>query len=417
MDLKRPPLRHVTLDALRGIAVMGILLMNIAAFAMPEAGYFNPLAWGGSDQANLWVWTANFILIDGKMRCLFSMLFGASMVLVMGRADKAGSNGLSVHLRRMVTLLMFGLAHYYFVWNGDILTLYAACGIMVGLAFHASNRHVIRRWMFILFGLSFLLWGLMGASLVFVGAHGSGPSASQSARVSAAGLRETLGQPGSARITAEIERYRGSYEQIALHRVTVDGFDPVVSVLSFGCETAALMLLGILLFRTGALTGKWPQRLYLRAGLICYAIGLPGGALLAWLVWQSGFDPIMAMATSVSFSLPFHVLTMLGHAAFAIIAIKRFAATPAVARIAAAGRAAFSNYLATSLIMTSLFYGYGLGWYGWVERWQAMVIAVLAWGLMLLWSKPWLDRFHYGPLEWLWRSAARGQWQKLRRTN
>jgi uncharacterized protein len=77
---------------------------------------------------------------------------------------------------------------------------------------------------------------------------------------------------------------------------------------------------------------------------------------------------------------------------------------------------AFSNYLGTSIVCTLIFNGYGLGWYGYLQRWQCLIVVAGMWLLMLAWSKPWLDRFAYGPFEWLWRSAARGRWQEFRRT-
>ena len=415
MDLRPEPLRYVMLDALRGFAVMGILLMNITAFAMPEAGYFNPLAWGGDDPLNLWVWTVNFVLVDGKMRAMFSMLFGASALLVIERANACGQNGLTVHLRRMAALFAFGLLHYYFIWDGDILTLYAAIGTLVALVFAKSDRRKMRRSMFIFFGIAFLFWGLLAASFVMVDKGARQPGASQTAIAGATELRQDLGDPNSPGIEVQLNRMRGSYHAIAGQRLAKDTFEPLIAIPLFGFETAALMLLGMLLFRSGALTGKWPMRRYRNYGLICYAIGLSGTGLVAFAVWQSGFDTIITGVASFSLSLPFHGLTMLGHAAFAAILIKRFAQSPFVARVAATGRAAFTNYLGTSLVMTFIFYGYGLGWYGWISRWQTMVVVFIAWGLMLAWSKPWLDRFHYGPLEWLWRSLARWKWQKLRR--
>ena len=102
---------------------------------------------------------------------------------------------------------------------------------------------------------------------------------------------------------------------------------------------------------------------------------------------------------------------MIGHAALAMLLIKRFAKTALIGRISAVGQAAFTNYLSTSILMTTLFYGYGFGLFGQMSRWQTYLVVPFVWGIILLWSKPWLDRYRYGPLEWLWRSLARGQIQ------
>jgi uncharacterized protein len=117
--------RIFSLDIIRGVAVMGIFSVNIIAFAMIEAAYFNPSAYGGWDGADLGLWAANMLVIDGKMRTLFSMLFGASTLLVIERAEAAGRSGPKVHIRRMLVLLGFGLIHFYLIWFGDILVLYA----------------------------------------------------------------------------------------------------------------------------------------------------------------------------------------------------------------------------------------------------------------------------------------------------
>jgi uncharacterized protein len=105
----------------------------------------------------------------------------------------------------------------------------------------------------------------------------------------------------------------------------------------------------------------------------------------------------------------------IAYAALLVLLIQRARSSGWVGRVAATGRAAFSNYLGTSIVMTTLFYGYGVGLFGDVGRWPLYLVCIGAWGLMLLWSKPWLDRFHYGPLEWLWRSLARGSAQPMRR--
>src|SRR4051794_16287417 len=113
---------------------MGIFSVNVIGFAMPEAAYLNPAAYGGSTGANLALWAATFVLVDNKMRTLFSILFGASLLLVVERAEAAGRSGAAVHYRRMGWLLLFGLVHFYGIWSGDILSLYAPVG-MAAFAF------------------------------------------------------------------------------------------------------------------------------------------------------------------------------------------------------------------------------------------------------------------------------------------
>ena len=140
-----PGERLVTLDIIRGVAVMGIFSVNVIAFAMVEAAYLNPSVMGGYTGENLAVWLANYVLIDGKMRSLFSMLFGASMLLVIDRAARSGESPAKVHYRRMIFLALFGLFHFYVIWFGDILFLYAVGG-MIAFLFRERKLKTLLIW-------------------------------------------------------------------------------------------------------------------------------------------------------------------------------------------------------------------------------------------------------------------------------
>lgn len=392
--------RYRALDVVRGFAVMGILAMNIIAFSMPEAAYLNPVAWGNASTADLAAWGAAFVLVDGKMRGLFSMLFGASMLLVYERAEASDGNGTQVHKRRMWWLLGFGIAHYYLLWNGDILAQYAVCGLVGMMLLVISDRSRMRAAI-ILFAFSFLLYVAIMAAL-------------QSVAGDAATLR-TLGSDGPDAFAGEVATYRGGYGGIVVDRIGRDVLGPIELIVVYGAETLALMALGMVLYRNGFLTGAWEMARYRRFAILAYGIGLPPLiALLVWC-WTSGFDTLVVVGSGIAWSMPFRIAVMLGHAALAAMAWKAFRGSSTMARIEAVGRAAFSNYLGTSLLMTTLFYGYGFGLFGELTRWQAHLVCVPVWALMLLWSKPWLDRFAYGPMEWAWRSLARGAIQPMRR--
>ena len=118
------------IDVLRGVALLGILLMNVQSFAMPQAAYFNPTAYGDLEGADLYVWVAGRMLADQKFMTIFSMLFGAGIVLMAGRAEARG-DARRVHYRRMGWLLVIGLLHAHLLWPGDVLFLYAVCGMLV----------------------------------------------------------------------------------------------------------------------------------------------------------------------------------------------------------------------------------------------------------------------------------------------
>lgn len=404
-----PPDRHQSLDALRGFAVMGILLMNIIGFAMPMAAYVNPAAWGSSEGSDFWAWAIAFTVIEGKMRGLFSLLFGASMLLVVERAEAKGEDPTRVHMRRMFWLFLFGLIHFCFIWAGDILALYALCGAFALSLRSLSVRGLI--WM----GLAFMLLNMLFWSVTLLSVHdarfaASAIGASAEARADFAAILAELGASGGDGVSNDIALHLGSYAAIVESRLSDVLGGLVGQLFAYGPETVGLMAWGMALLKSGALTGAWEQARYLKVAAIAYALGMPISLMLVWAATTSGFDPLVMADIFYAGSLLPRMAMMLGHTMLLLWLISRMKGI-LLDRIAAAGRAAFSNYIATSIVMTTIFYGYGLGLYGGLPRAAVYLVVPLMWLIMLLWSKPWLDRFQYGPLEWLWRSLARGQRQ------
>ncbi|HEV2748595.1 MAG TPA: DUF418 domain-containing protein [Allosphingosinicella sp.] len=406
------PPRIATLDVVRGVAVMGILAMNIVAFAMPFPAYMNPYAYGMESGADLASWIFSFIFIDGKMRGLFSLLFGASMLLVLERAEAAGESADAIHFRRMAWLLAFGLAHFYLLWWGDILALYAAIG-MAAWFFHRKPARALIGWGVGLVLAQFLLFALLSVSFFAASEAAAAPGASAEAVRSWARMKSEFALLSAEELAATLALYRGGYQGILEHQLTEELFEPLKAILLFGCETLAYMLFGMAALKNGFLAGAWPARRYRRAALIGFAIGVPGYGLLAWLLWRDGFGVPMLFALSIAATVLIRPAMVAGLAALVILATRRGGAW--VDRVAAAGRAAFTNYLGTSLVMTAFFYGWGLGLYGRFARAELWLVVAAMWALMLLWSKPWLDHYRYGPFEWLWRSLARGRLQPMRR--
>ena len=402
--------RLVTLDALRGFAVMGILAMNIVAFAMPEMAYVSPRAYGGETPTDIAAWALGFLLFDGKMRGLFSILFGASMLLIVDRARLSGQNPQSVHYRRMAWLALFGLCHFYFIWWGDILFLYAAVGCLAFRFRDWTPRRLIQ-WAIGLFTLGVVLWSLFFGSQLVVASAADDPTSSmaqagQDLRADYAAIDDET--------DAEIALYRGPYLPILDDRLG-NAADPIINVLMTFLETLPLMMLGMALFRNGFLTGAWTTAAYRRVALCWLPPGLLLTILVTWLQWRAEFDYIVALNALLAWAGPGRLMMTIGYAALLVLLIRRYAGSGWIARVAAAGRAAFSNYIGTSIVMTSIFYGYGLGLFASVDRMTLYLFAIGGAAAMLLWSKPWLDRFRYGPLEWLWRSLARGSIQPMRR--
>ncbi len=402
--------RIATLDIIRGVAVMGIFSVNVVDFAMIEAAYFNPAAYGGNRGENLLVWVANMLLVDGKMRALFSMLFGASTLLVIDRAERKGESGWTVHWRRMAVLLGFGLLHWLAVWKGDILHLYAVAGLLLFGFRHTSVRRLIG-W-----GVAFTLVSMTLMLAVAVTFHfqqvaAAAPDASAEAirtwRANASGFL-----PDAAAIARDRALHLGSWHDLTLHKLRQLAGLPG-QLLFLLPETLGLMLFGMAAFRSGLFTGQWSRAAYIRLAIWTIPLGLAGHAALVAADLASGFSLPILFGGFFGLMSPFRTVQALGYAALVILL-----ARPGgwlTERIAAAGRAAFTNYLGTSLIATAVFYGWGFDLYGSLSRAEAWLLVPAIWLFMLLWSRPWLDRFRYGPFEWMWRSLARGQVQPMRR--
>ncbi len=406
--------RYQSLDTIRGFAVMGILLMNVVAFAMPEMAYVNPAAYGSHSGADYGVWTVMFVLVDSKMRGLFSMLFGASMLLVYDRAEAGAGNGRATHVRRMLWLLVFGLLHFYLIWFGDILTLYALCGL-TGLWLLKRSEAGLRKAALWLFGVALVLMTLFAAALLLQSWFAGQPGAPAELVAGNREMLKQIGQTDPAAYAKELAVHRGGWLTIVNDQLTKDLWDPLTLYFQSALETLGLIALGMLMFRNGFLTGDWDTARYKRLMVRAYLFGIPPLVALAAWAWASDFDPVVVLGIFLAWSLPFRIIVTLGHAAAIMLIIRRFGDAAIFKRIEAAGRAAFSNYLGTSILMTFIFYGWGLGQYGYWSRWQVYLVVPVAWTIMLLWSKPWLDRYRYGPLEWLWRSLARGELQAMRR--
>ncbi|WP_265570000.1 DUF418 domain-containing protein [Sphingomicrobium nitratireducens] len=397
--------RILTLDIVRGVAVMGILAMNIYAFAGPEAMYFNPTAYGGDSGLDWFAWAFNFVIFDSKMRGLFSILFGASTLLVIERAKASGRAPALAHYSRMIWLLAFGCAHFWFIWWGDILALYAITGLLLFL-WRNNSVKVLRNWALGLLTVGFLFMGLQSFGLTMAEAGRLPPEQTQQAEKGLDKLEEYFGDD-QRKVLEDLDHYRSDYATITHQRFVEWRFKPFKNAIGMLPETLGLMLIGMALFRSGMLTGEWSRERYRRWAIVAFGIGVPILSMLVWLQVASGYAPVTVFMSSMVLSMPADVLMAIGWAALIILLAKRNLQGGIAARVGAAGRMAFTNYLTTSIVMTTIFYGQGLGLYGNFSR-SALYLFVLGmWALMLLWSKPWLDRFHYGPLEWLWRSLSR----------
>jgi uncharacterized protein len=406
------PTRFRSLDFVRGVAVMGILAMNIVAFAMPLPAYFNPLAYGSAGPADLASWAAAFILFDGKMRGLFSLLFGASLLLVMDRAEAAGHDPAKATVRRLLWLFLFGCLHYYLIWYGDILMGYALVGLLAAL-FRLRGTRALLALGAASFAVQLLIQASFTASTADLAGEVESGQAGAGERDWWQQLNDQFGAPSGEALAEDLSLHLGPWIGLVRDQAGPHLLDPFTFLAVYGWETLGFMLFGMAALRSGFLAGRWQPASYRRIAAWCLGVALPAYAVLAWLQFASGFGTVAVLGYGFTATVPFRVLAVIGYAALLVPLAAREG--PWTDRIAAAGRAAFSNYLGTSLAMTFVFYGWGLGRYGSVPRASLWLVVLGGWAAMLLWSKAWLDRFRYGPLEWLWRSLSRMQLQPMLR--
>lgn len=408
--------RIPAMDILRGCAVLGILWMNIAAFALPQSAYFNPAVAGPLSPADIGAWAIGLILVDGKMRGLFALLFGASMLLLIDREEMAGRDGRRAQMIRSAWLFVIGCAHFLLLWWGDILRVYALVGLIAMLFIRLEPLDLVKR-AFLCFLLQFLLLAAFVGSLYLWRHAALAPGADASLRDGFDAFMAALSDPASPTTRMQIATYRSGFGTILHYKLASLPGDWIWGFLFTALETLGFMLLGMAMLKGGFLTGRWDAEHYRRTARHCALIGIPPMVGLALWVAITGFAPLPTYGTALVWSLPFRIPLTVGWAALILWLLARHPAHWLVDRLAAAGRMTLSNYLATSLVMTAIFYGWGLGLFAQIRPALLPVFVLGGWALMLAWSKPYAMRYGLGPAEWLWRSLTRRQPQKIRKSD
>ena len=401
--------RILSLDIIRGIAVMGIFSVNVVGMAMLEQAYFYPPAYGFDHVYDKVMWAVNFIVVDGRFRSLFSILFGASMVLVIERGIAAGKKSWQVHYPRMVVLLLFGLAHFYLLWWGDILANYALVGMIAFIFWRLAPKWLLLASLVSL-GIMYVPAVVEGTQQIAEFAAKMGPNATPEERKFMD--EQFAGLTPSAEALAEEKAAHASIRAHLDSTIESQAMRPFNSVLGFGWETLGLMLLGMAGYKSGYLTGSWSRKTYARIAAVLVGLNLLVYGTAAYLILRADFDPFTYFPWNQIYVEVMHPISALGYAALIMLLFDRGAVAD---RFAAVGRAAFTNYLGATAIGSILFYGFGFGLFGELSRGEAWLIVPVVWAVMLLWSKPWLDRFRYGPFEWAWRSLSRWRWEPMRR--
>ena len=391
------------IDVLRGFALLGILVMNIQLFAMPDAAYFNPTAYGDLEGANLYVWLGGRLLADQKFMTIFSMLFGAGIVLMAARAEARGE-ARRLHYRRMGWLAVIGLAHAHLLWSGDILFLYAVCGMLV----YPFRKQSAGRLLAI--GTATLVAG----SAIFAGLQASLPYWPEEALAEV-----TVGswQPTREIIDGALAAYRGGWlEQLPVRSASALGFETFALAIWGGWRASGLMLIGMALYRLDVFSARRSARFY--GALIAAALvtGIPVEAYGVVLDFEFGWALDWSLLQGRQFNYWPSIAVSLGYVGLVMLVCRSSWLRPVTRPFAAVGRTALSNYLLQTVICTTIFYGHGLGYYGSVDRVGQLGVVIGVWAVQLVASPLWQQRYRFGPAEWAWRSLTYGERPALRRT-
>lgn len=373
--------RVASVDVLRGVCLLGILVMNIQSFAMPHAAYLNPTLFGSLAGADGVAWALGRLLFDFKFLSLFSMLFGASLILA-GEETRP--------LRRLLWLVVFGLVHAYGVWYGDILFTYGVVGIVVLGARRWSPRRQLAVGVTLLV-VSTVLVALV--ALFFDALPGS--------------FAESIAKHLDARsIAAEVTAYRSGWLAQTPLRAALS-FEGQTSglLLETGWRAAGCMLVGMAATRRRVFDGSVPVWPWVPLGLASGLAITGAGMVLAWTQDFRVKPWLFAQALHELGAIPLSMAIGLSVVALA----NRYAGTAVVESVGRLGRVAFTAYLMHSLVGTWVFGGQGLGLFGTWSRTTLLVVPLAVWIVQIGLAWLWTARYRVGPVEALWRGLARGE--------
>jgi uncharacterized protein len=411
--------RISSVDVLRGVALLGILLMNIQSFGSPGAADDNPrLGKGGDNPANVTCWMVNQVLFEGKMRTIFSMLFGAGVIILTSRAEKRGAQAeiADIYYRRTIWLLVFGLVHAYFLWDGDILFYYGAVGLLL------FPLRKLRPIFLITGGLLLLAVVVPKAFLAAAEAEETRRKGEEAEIAAKAGEKLTKEQqaakdafaeqrkrpePDDKEIQEEIADHRGGYWTLFPRRArAVAQAESTEFYQTTFYDVAGMMLIGMGLMKLGVFSASRSTRFYRYLTLLGYGIGVPlnlavGIYAVRNAFNQSEFDGLWMIAYH-----PGRLSVALGHIGLLMLICKAGYFPAVTSRLAAVGQMALSNYFLQTVVCCLFFNGYGWGWFGYLQRYELLYVVFAVWAIQLLLSSLWLRFFQFGPMEWLWRSLT-----------
>lgn len=383
--------RNVTLDFIRGIAILGILLLNISAFGLPKAAYLNPAWYGNVTASDAWTWALLDLFAQVKFLSLFALLFGAGLQMLLPRGKRWIQS-------RLTLLVLLGFIHALFFWDGDILLAYGLVGLIAWrMVRDAQNVKTMFNTGVVLYLIGIAVLLLLG------GISGAQPN------------RSWL--PDAANVQYETWwRVSGGIGEAISNRADMLSNALLSLGAQYGWQLAGMMLIGAALMRSGWLKGQFSLRHYRRTGVLLIGLGLLINIPAIIAQWQLGWSYrwcAFFLQAPRELGAP---LQAVGYAALVWGFWPQICGFKLVNAIACVGRMALTNYLLQTLICITLFNRFGL--FMQFDRLQLLAFVPAVWAVNILFSLFWLRRFRQGPMEWLWRQlTARAAGTSLARTS
>ena len=412
-----------SIDTLRGVALLGILLMNIIAFGLPYASYFNPVFDSNLEGINLSTYIAMDVFVEGSMRGIFSMLFGAGFLLFFTKPDTNEDLVRGLYFRRTLLLILIGVFNaYILVWPGDILFTYGVAGLLLYVFWHYSAKKlalisgVIFALLAILHTASHMYSRGLREEVLEIEALPASTELNQVQQQTLAEWDTFLDQQlfTPELVEQDLQIRKSGYLEIFLFLVPFSLIIQTLGLVSSGLwDALAMMLLGMAFMKWGIFNASRSMRFYLGMFVIGFGTGLPINYFEVNAFVSSGFEIYWEAANRPTYDLG-RLLVAIGYIGLIMMVCKSGILHLLRSALASVGQMALTNYLSQSLICNAIFMGWGFNLLGELERFQIYYVVLGVWLFQLIASPIWLRYFRFGPAEWLWRSLTyknKQQWR------
>jgi len=395
--------------------------MNITGFGLFKA-YFDPTNSGGATGLNLTVWWMNMLFFEGTMRGMFSMLFGAGILLFTGRLiqNNQGTAVTDLFFRRLMWMVLFGVIHcYLLLWDGEILYAYGITGMFAFSFRHLKPKQlIIGSTIILLVTTSFSIKDYISYKDTFTKATeynakqtaGVAITKDDSATIEKWNAIVAHEKATPEQLNEEMTARSKGYWSIVKHKLPENQYMQTSFLYFIGFwDTLAMMLLGMAFFKLGILKAERSNKFYWQMALIGYGIGITTNYFETAHIVANNFSIISFYKNFLTYQVG-RIPTTCGHIALIMLFAKSGFLPWLKRSLAAVGQMAFTNYITHSIICNIIFLGYGFSMYGKLQRYELYYIVISIWIFQLIISPIWLKHFRFGPLEWAWRSLT--YWEK-----